>query len=222
MDGSSIQRSVVQLTVLREPAGEPLYRTLRVDTTAIGEARWRLTIRFLLFNALRETVGLDDIHARVYERNVPTPTFMTVSYRGDVLLQQDNTILKKDATYSLESGDGFEMALALEVTRFENAGVYGTQEAVVGSVRTVFGLLVDYYVVTGSRMIRRSLPSDSLYMFEHLADRSMTHGTLTAVDTDKLAELRQRHRSNRPMMDVVQRLEDLLAEHLAFRPTPLS
>src|SRR5262245_55870387 len=98
---------------------EPIFKILRTSFQGLAPAKWRFKIRFLLFNHIAETLGLDDMHAAVYLRIVPTPPLLTIGYRGEANLSQDNSLWKDNQSYSLARNDGFEMTLAMDLSRIE-------------------------------------------------------------------------------------------------------
>ena len=89
--GSEIRKACDPSPTQPLSSGEPFFKTLRLKTDKIGPAKWRFKIELLFINNRKETIGLYDMHTRVYEKFVPTPGYATISYRGEVLLTQDNT-----------------------------------------------------------------------------------------------------------------------------------
>jgi hypothetical protein len=86
-------------------AVEPTFKTLRTTSELLEPARLKLRIRFAFLNATEDTITLDDIHTVIYEKAVPTPPLFDMTYHGDALLLQDNSILKDHRNYSLKPGD---------------------------------------------------------------------------------------------------------------------
>ena len=215
--GSSIE--LARGSALTQPmhVDEPVFKTLRADLEKIGDAKWRLRIRFVFLNTLNETLAVDDMHTRLYEKELPGYYPATIGYRKDVLLLEDNTIWKDEKSYSLGPGDGYELVLVLEITRMAGSEGYGTFRESAGPVSTVFGLLVDYYcATTTSGLERRALPSDCIYVFEAEDDSA----EFRAIDSETIRELVSRYKTDQNAMKRLERLETLLADHLAFRPVP--
>ena len=217
---SAIEPAVTTLPDISRLNAVPIFKTLRADVIKIGPAKWRFKVRFLFKNSLKQEIVVDDMHTRVYEKDVPTPAYMTIKYRGDVLLLQDNTIWKDNKSYSLKSNDGYEIVIVLEMTRIEGSPLYGPDHVRDGPVRTIFGLIIDYYYVDGIDVKRGSLPSDCIYLFEYKNNYDWEE--LKAIDSVVIEEIRMRHVGDSIMTPVVQRLEGLLTEHLSFRLTPKS
>jgi hypothetical protein len=193
----------------------PEMRTLRVEATPNEPAAWRLRIRFVFINRTPHEICFDDIHARIYERDVPTPAFATIHYRGEVLLRQDNTIFKDERAWTLASGDGFEITLAFDLTRYEGLATMGETVARPGPVRTLFGLLLDYFG-TAQPFRREAIASDCLYLFQHGDGETR----FTALDAAEVEAMRSRHASDARMLPVVETCSRFLREHHALRPVP--
>lgn len=214
--------SEVRLAPEAAPAGhdsseEPVFKTLRVYLEKIAEARWRFKIRFVFKNVTEHVITLDDIHTAIYEKYVPAPPYATISYRGEMLLQQDNSILKEGQDYSLRPGEGYEMVLVFEQTRLEGAPLYGGDFETPGAMISICGLFVDYYYFEGSEIVRRAIPSDTVYYFE-CADKS-DRGHLHAVDATFIENLKGRTYHSAPAKSIVERVGAILEKHVAARPS---
>jgi hypothetical protein len=214
------ESSLPEASFLSERDGEdPQFESLRVDCESLTKAHWRLRIRFLLRNTLDQAIAVDDIHVRVYSLHVPTPPYLTISYRGEAEILQDNSMLKKDQTYSLEPGDGLEMVLVTEVARLEGAPLYSSGDhETPGPMLAVFGLLLDYYILARQTIERRVLPSDCLYFFECLGKEGpVRFFTISErnVEAEKLARFQTKAANS-----ILASLGDTLSAHKAFRPTP--
>jgi len=202
-------------------ADKPLFETLRVKTTCLSDAHWRFSIRFLLLNDTSPEIHLEDIHAKVYRKYIPSPPLLTIGYRGEVVLQEDNTIAKEEKSYSLAPGDGYEIDLILELTRIEGSPVYGTDRERPGPILAVLGLLVDYYYLLPDGSVkRRTVPSDSLYFFECLDRKSGQRSTLRFVDNDLLKELEADRYTTDTAKAIASSIRHLVEEHRAYDPTP--
>jgi hypothetical protein len=188
---------------------EPVFKTLRVTAEEQTDFNCRIRIRFLFFNGLGEEIALDDIHNRLYEMKIRYSAPLTLGYRSEVYLLQDNTMLKSNASYSLAPGDGFEMELVFQLTSNEPA-------------RFVFGLLLDYYMVKDRKQIVRStIPSDCIYMLK--AQSTHTFGPkarfeLTGIDEAFVAALREQYAGDTDFLLYVDQIASILERHVSFRP----
>src|SRR5258708_6459520 len=90
--GSTIQPVISVPPGTVRPVNSPIFKSLRAEATEEGIGKWVFKIRFVFVNTLVQAIAIDDMHARVYEKNVPTPAYATINYRGDILLLQDNTM----------------------------------------------------------------------------------------------------------------------------------
>jgi hypothetical protein len=222
--GSSVMRLVSGIGRVLHGYREPQFSVLRCRTNQMSKARWRLEVELQILNP-RGNVELviDDIHARLFERDAFQPPYATISRYGDVWLRQDNTLFKeKDEIYSLPSGDGYLINLVFEATRIEGAPAYGwfpTEHE--GSVLVVFGLLLDYYFNTKSGPERHAIPSDHIFVFGFPKGlRGQNGPALDAVNKDLLDQLKLLSSSQKKYEAFVQRLDEYLKEHLTFRPVP--
>jgi len=206
---------------LESKDNSPYFRTLRVITEQINPARWRFKIRFLFFNPSPDEIVIDDIHAKVYEDYVPTPILLTISYGGSVELLQDNCIWKEEKAYSLKSGDGFEMVLVLEMSRREGAPAYSesySRPEQAGPVRSVIGLLVDYYVPGASDIERITIPSDCIYLFECEDQSKWTE--MRALDDEAIDALMLRHTGDEKVEGIIQQFRAYYHTHSSLRLQP--
>jgi hypothetical protein len=187
---------------------EPEFKTLRLDASKTKDQGWQFRIRFAFINRLRETVVIDDIHAKLYEQNVPGSAVLTMGSWGEIILLQDNTILREQREYSIEPGDGYEISLVFKMSSVGYA--YTT--------RTVFGLLLDYYAITKSGVGRRARPSDCLYMFQQKPAEDWSE--FRELNLDTISELALRHRLDGGALKAIERLKGFLDEHAKLRLTP--
>lgn len=200
-------------------ADTPVFRTLRLSHEDISPGKWKLKIRFLLFNSSLTSITVDDLHTRIYERQASSPPLLTIGYRRELFLLQDNSIWKQDESYHLASGDGYDMTVVLEVTRMEGSPVYGSFGEMSGAFRAVFGFFVDYYTISPIDELRRySIPSDCLYVFE-CAERSGTPHFQT-LSHEFIEELKVRFSQDVTRLTAISQLEKHVAEHMSRRPTP--
>jgi hypothetical protein len=182
-----------------------------LEVSSRAEQIWRFCVRFALINRLAEELVIEDIHAKLYERNVPggSGAELTMGWFGKVVLTQDNTILREQKTYSLQPGDGYEISLVLEMSSV--AGAHCT--------RTVFGLLVDYYTLKPEGIERRAVPSDCLYMFQQTVDHKEWH-EFRVLNEQTIGEISLRHEHDEKAQKAIAGLEKCLSEHTKHRPIP--
>lgn len=195
---------------------EPCFKTLRVSLEKISKAKWRFRIRFVFLNLTQDTITLDDIHTAIYVKYVPTPPYLTISYRGEMSLLQDNSVFKGDQDYSLLPGKGYEIVLVFEQTRLEGAPLYGGDSEEPGPLISVCGLFVDYYYFRGSEIQRKAIPSDTVYYFQ-CSDKE-DEGELHVVDEEFLQELSSR--TYHSAKGIVDKVEHIAAKHVSERPVP--
>jgi len=217
-DKSSIRRLPGAPAALTTPVVR--FHTLHCHCDSIGLARWALQVEFVVKNDLLNEIAIDDMHARIFEANAFAPPLATISYYGDVRLLQDNSILVERRKYSLAPDEGYRIKLHLEASRIEAAPVYGKYPTETkGRAVVVFGLLVDYYVDTGTELSRRVLPSDCIYLFEFPGGATATCD-LRALDTAALQRLRNQPGLGKERDKFIDRLNRYLNEHIDFQATP--
>jgi hypothetical protein len=198
---------------------EPQFSTLHCRSHQAGEATWQLEIEFEIRNrSTTHDMVIDDVHACLYERNAFPPPYLTIGHFGDVVLRQDNRIVKERRIYSLAPGDGYVMNLMFHASRIEGvAGITSDGSEKTGRAIAVFGLLLDYYVNTPFGLDRRTVPSEALYLFASFSDE-----VIRSLDDTHIRELQASHASDAWMRDFCQRLESYLAQHRAFSAAPTS
>lgn len=193
-------------------AKSPLFKTMRVSAEPKNNLHCTLRISFVFLDTLLEEIVLDDIHNALYDMTIARAAPLTIGYRGEVYLLQDNTLLKqKGESYSLKPGEGYEMDLVFEFTANEPS-------------RFVFGLLVDYYSISGNSITRSAMPSDCIYMLKHDSKHSFGSNTkfeLTAIDFAFVDDLRKRYMNDPDLLEYVAQIETVLIRHTQFHATPL-
>ena len=123
----------------------------------LARGSWRLTVHFSVFNNTKLPCVVYDLHAKVYNRVKEMKVPATAGYSMAVQLSIDNSILGQHAPVPLSQGECLNVALAVEASLFETL-----------KTTVVFGLLVDCYTVVGNAPTKRSVPSDALYVFQHV------------------------------------------------------
>jgi hypothetical protein len=199
-------------------AQEPCFRTLRVSLEKISKAKWRFRIRFVFLNLTQDTLTLDDIHTAIYAKYVPTPPYATISYRGEMSLLQDNSVLKGEEDYSLLPGKGYEIVLVLEQSRLEGAPLYGSDSEEPGPMISVCGIFVDYYSFRGAEIERKAIPSDTVYYFQ--CNGKDDAGELRVVNDEFLREVKSRVYHSESARGILDSLEQIVEQHVSRRPVP--
>ena len=217
LGGSMIETASHGSASLASGAPEPLFQTLRT-TVHRDDRRWRLSIRFLFFNALQCTIGLDDIHAITYEKqHRPVGFAWNTTARADMVLSSDNSLLKEEEKrYDLPSGDGFEITLSLEVAVLASSWGHSLHNTRIGSARAIFGLLIDYYTTDSVPIQRYSLPSDCVYVFECDSD----HAYLHAVNDSHVGQWEALVTRSSEPQKLQNQLRHILNVHHTFRRVP--
>ncbi|KFB69563.1 MAG: hypothetical protein CAPSK01_000726 [Candidatus Accumulibacter vicinus] len=160
---------------------------------------------------------------------MPTVPKASWIYHSDVILTQDNTIWKDNRSYSLKSGDAFEMVLVMEMTRYED-------DNVPGPLRAVFGFLLDYIILTPSGgIVRKALPSDCIYLFEYkllghpggenwkeISDLEDGEFVLRAIGHEEIAEMKKQYNNDSQKVKKIDDIESMLHKHMLSRFTPKS
>ena len=123
-----------------------------------GSGKWRLTIKFSIFNITSKTLVLYDCHAMVYNRISDDAPPGNVSFGVAVELAKDNSILSKHAPVHITPSSSAMISLVLETSLFQTPF----------STTIIFGLFCDCYLSVQSSDRKMRIPSDSLYIFQHL------------------------------------------------------
>lgn len=225
--GASTNTAVDQVNVI---CPEPQFETIRVWANKNGKARWRINVKFVITNNTNGIIRIDDMHSKVYEHLIPTPAYLTIGYSAHLQLNEHNSLDKTEPLQTLEQGDWYQIELGMDITREE--GVPGSRPSedgpkvsafgpmvgygpVEGPIRTVFGIVVDYYIVTETGKENRTLQSDCLYMFQSVADSS----DLKALDPITLEHLTTVHQGNEIALKQISHLRDMLQSHLSSADT---
>jgi len=186
------------------------FHVLRATAVPVESGRWQLRVRAVLLNHTAGAVVFDDLHTIVYLRLAPTPPLMTVSYHGNAIVLQDNTLFKEQGVYSIEPGDGIEIDVLTQVTRYVGAPAYYPMREEDGPTCILFGLIADFYATDGLR--RTATPSDALLLFTcRSQDDDPTFVAITPENAgsvswpprgydslDPLAATLEKHRAYRP------------------------
>jgi len=189
------------------------FHALRATAIPVDNGRWQLRIRAVLLNNGRDEIVFDDLHTAVYFRIAPTPPLLTISYHGNAIILQDNTLFKDARSYSIAPGDGIEMDVLTQVTRYEGAPSYYGMREEGGPVCVLFGLIADLYSTIDVQRSRRAVPSDSIYLF-----LCRIKGAEPAFDVITTANA---HSFKWPPRGYdADSLADILGKHSAWRPEP--
>ncbi len=177
---------------------------------AIGRGTWRLNIHFSLFNNTKKTLVVYDIHAKVYNRLKDAKVLATVGHSMSVELLKDNSILGKHPPVNLDPKDSLNVDLALEASLFESL-----------KTTVVFGLLIDFYSVENGSAVKRVLPSDALYVFQHVSEMcSKCHFVSRTIDEIK-ARMKT-EAANSEVQDACQSLLKSFDQHIAHHADPMN
>lgn len=169
-------------------AGDVGFHALRATPVPVESGRWQLRIRAVLVNNGPSEVVLDDLHTIVYFRIAPTPPLLTISYHGNAIILQDNTLFKDARSYSIGPGDGIEIDILTQVTRYEGAPSYYAMREDGGPVCILFGLTADLYGTSNVRESRRAVSSDAIFLFLcRMKDDEPQFSVVTAANADSFA-----------------------------------
>lgn len=166
--GSAVLPGNGQPQVSTAPGGPLHFLTEGTYVEELETSRFRLHVRFTLYNDGPHTTYVYDLHTHLYAKDtLPGPQAVVEPCR--VLIYQDNSILRDGKVYDVAPGVPCLFDVALEVTRTDDDGY----------IRCVFGLFVDVHQSgeAGPRKFR--MPSDAIYVFYNPPPRlfKRTRGT---------------------------------------------
>jgi hypothetical protein len=205
--GSTIEQSVEHDIDKQNIDHEVIFKTLRISSEQVGWERWQFKIRLeVVNNTLNQSVVLADMHAIVYEKVPVSPEGggSWVETIQEIWLMQDNTIWKGARSYPLDPGKGYEIVLVLEMG---SAKDHPTRTLDTG--KTVFGLLLDYFVPTGTQM--RVKPSDYIYTFSYRG--AGDSGDFKAIDFEEIEYLKTLGQTDRKIKADARKLETYFEYH---------
>jgi hypothetical protein len=193
----------------------PFVAGISAATRKIALATWQFKIDFLFMNCSKRQIVFDDVHVRILARDIPTPSYATIGYKGEIVLLQDNTLQKREGEYSVLPGDGLQFSLILQLSRVEGSNTYAASALVEGPLSTVFGLLVDYYVISDLQAVERATSaSKCVYLFQAISGTDWT--PLKPISLEDIPGLRKKHANSTEMLTFVNRLDDMINDHHNF------
>ena len=170
-----------------------------------------MRLRSVLINTTNNSIVFDDLHTVIYARISPTPPLLTISYHGNAIILQDNTLFKEQKSYSISPSDGIEFDIITQVSRYEEMPSYYPMREEAGPICVLFGLIADYYDTVDPRRSRGSVTTDSLFIFicrAHGMSPELIEVTRENASTvswpprgyefDPLASILEKHSSFRP------------------------
>jgi hypothetical protein len=119
---------------------------------------YEIHIYFSLHNCTDAFLSIYDIHARLYHVSAGyTP--LTIGYvsRYRVDLSQDNSILKAGRVYRAGPKGSLFFDLAFETYLYDDTG----------TTLAVFGIDLDYELLSGNKVIKYRIPSEKIYVLQH-------------------------------------------------------
>lgn len=189
----------------------------------IATGHWRIAIELEINNQdLQQEIVLDDFHTRLFFYESYEPQLQTISHFGDVVLTQDNCIIKDPGrTYSLPPLSGWSLVLRFEIARRTQALGYHVGPTLEdGGVLAIFGILLSYHPNAGGRIRRSAVPSDCIYVFQYPSD--LFSRELSAADLATIEELKFECDAGSPdeKRSLINDLEFYYVEHQQFDRRP--
>ncbi len=141
--------------------GDP--RQIAPSAAVWGRAKWELHIYFTLHNLSENKISVYDFHSNVYHVSDKILPLAMVIHADRIEVFQDNSIVGSGMSFDLEPCEMQHVDLVVETS------LYDTLMTTI-----VFGIFADYQCQENSTVVRRRIPSDKIYIFQH---HEHTHGT---------------------------------------------